>query len=192
MSDARRKVPTVPGRALDSNVQASPELGGLAQQYDALRTGKAAEAPGSASGGDRPLQGLIIFASLGMPKASLDRLVADAEKARAVLVLRGMHGGSMQATKARIQELSGARQVGWQIDPTLFERFKVSGVPTIVLIDPARPVDGQCGTAQCQQPAFSKVVGDVSIAFALSDIARRDPEFAALARRFAASLGGIR
>ena len=104
-----------------------------------------------------------------------------------------MLDGSLQKTKARIKELSGVRQVSWQIDPTLFDKFKVSGVPSFVLIDPLRPVNVACSTGQgfCQEAAFSKVSGDVSTAFALSDMARRDPSFAAVARRYAVPLGGL-
>lgn len=190
---SRPAVPVVPSRALDPGANAAPDLSQLARDYDRVRGQQAAAGnSGNASEAQpRSLQGLLIFASLGMPQASLERLVADAQATRATLVLRGVLEGSLHKTKARIVELNGQREVGWQIDPTLFDRFKVTGVPTFVLIDPARPVAGDCGTTQCQQPAFAKVAGDVTTRFALGDMARRDREFAELARRFAAPLGGL-
>lgn len=189
---AARAIPNLPPMATDPARQPPLDLSDLARDYDVMRGRRSPDAAGAADPADRQVQGLIVFASLGMPSASLERLIADAQKTRSSLVLRGMLDGSLKKTKARIQELVGDRKVGWQIDPTLFDRFKVTGVPTFVLIDPARPVSGDCGTAQCQQPSYAKVAGDVSTAFALADIARRDPEFAALARRYAAPLGGLR
>lgn len=169
------------------------DLSDLARNYEAMLKGRAAANAGK-DGADRQLGGLVIFASLGLPAASLEKLVADAARTRALIVLRGMTDGSMQKTKARIKEATGNSRVAWQIDPTLFERFKVTGVPSFVLIDPSRPVNVACSAADglCQQASFSKVTGDVPIQFALSDIARRDPEFAAIARRYAAPLGGLR
>lgn len=189
---AARAVPNLPPMATDPASQPPLDLSSLARDYDVLRGRRAAEHAGVADPADRQTQGLIVFVSLGMPRASLERLIADAHKTKSALVLRGMLDGSLQKTKARIQDLVGDRKVGWQIDPTLFDRFKVTGVPTFVLIDPARPVSGDCGTTQCQQPSYAKVAGDVSTAFALADMARRDPEFAALAGRFATPLGGLR
>ena len=169
------------------------DLSDLASNYEAMLKGRAAASAGK-DGADRQLGGLVIFASLGLPPASLEKLVADAARTRALIVLRGMTDGSMQKTKARIKEATGNLRVSWQIDPTLFERFKVTGVPSFVLIDPTRPVNVACSAADglCQEASFSKVTGDVPIQFALSDIARRDTKFAALAQRYAAALGGLR
>lgn len=189
---AARAIPNLPPMATDPASQPPLDLSNLARDYDVMRGQRSPAAAEGADPSDRQTQGLIVFVSLGMPRASLERLIADAQKTRSALVLRGMLDGSLQKTKARIQELVGDRKVGWQIDPTLFDRFKVSGVPTFVLIDPARPVSGDCGTTLCQQPSYSKVAGDVTTAFALADMSRRDPEFAVLARRFAANLGGLR
>lgn len=189
---AARAIPNLPPMATDPASQPPLDLSNLARDYDVMRGRRGADAVEGADPSDRQTQGLIVFVSLGMPRASLERLIEDAQKTRSALVLRGMLDGSLQKTKARIQELVGDRKLGWQIDPTLFDRFKVTGVPTFVLIDPARPVSADCGAAKCQQPSYSKVFGDVTTAFALADIARRDPEFAALAKRFAANLGSLR
>jgi conjugal transfer pilus assembly protein TrbC len=180
-------VPRVPSSATDTNAQQGLDLSVLAQQYEQIQRGPRGRT-GDDESAERQAKGLVVFVSLGMPQASLERLVADAERARALLVLRGMHDSSLQKTKLAIQNLLGKRQVAFQIDPTLFTKFAVTGVPTFVLIDPARPVLVACGAAQCQQPAFSKVAGDVTMAFALDKVRTLDPTFSELASRFAARL----
>lgn len=195
---ARRQVPTaaqidsavreqqgvpgvrVPAAALDLNKQSGPDLSQLAEQYEQIRRGPSSKEPE-----DRQASGMLVFVSLGMPKASLERLVADAERARATLVLRGARDLSIKKTAAAIADVMTRAKTAWQIDPSLFKRFEVQAVPTYVLIDPARPVLVACGQSQCQQAAYSKVSGDVSMAHALSLIEQNDPEFGDIARRTA-------
>lgn len=188
MQQQRRAMPQLPSApAAPSSIV--PDLAELAGQYEAIRRGRAND---GASGGERQTSGLLVFASLGMPRASLDRLVADAERASAVIVLRGVQAGSLRQTAAAIQQLLGPRKVAWQIDPSLFKRFEVSAVPAVVLIDPARPVQVACGSDSCSQPAFSKVTGDVSIGHALDAMERQDPDFSRLAALYGARLKGGR
>jgi type-F conjugative transfer system pilin assembly protein TrbC len=125
------------------------DLSTLAQQYERMRLGP--NAGGAVGAGDaerdREAKGLVAFVSLGMPAASLDRLIADAERLRAPLVLRGIPGGSIKATAERIERLNAGRKVGWQIDPAMFKRFDVRAVPAFVLVDPTRPVAVDCPAA---------------------------------------------
>lgn len=193
MEQQRGAMPKVPGTARPT-APVVPDLAELAKQYEAIRRGRADDgatgAPGAsgASGADRQASGLLVFASLGMPRASLERMVADAERVSAVIVLRGVQAGSLRQTAASIQQLLGPRKVAWQIDPSLFKRFEVSAVPAVVLIDPARPVQVACGSDTCSQPAFSKVTGDVSLGHALEAMERQDPEFSRLAALFGSRL----
>jgi conjugal transfer pilus assembly protein TrbC len=122
------------------------DLSTLAQQYERMRLGPSGASAGDAER-DREARGLVVFVSLGMPAASLDRLIADAERLRALLVLRGITGGSIKATAERIERLNAGRKVGWQIDPAMFKRFDVRAVPAFVLVDPARPVTVDCPAA---------------------------------------------
>jgi conjugal transfer pilus assembly protein TrbC len=178
-----------------ARVPASPEppggadtdLAEIAREYERRQRGDSA-ADGDEREAARLASGLLVFVSLGMPVASLEQLVADAERARAMLVLRGVQGGSLRDTARRIRDLLAGRHVPWQIDPSLFRRFAVEAVPTLVLIDPARPVLAACGLEQCQQPSFAKASGDVRLGYALAAIEREDAQFAPLARRFAARL----
>ncbi|WP_201492564.1 type-F conjugative transfer system pilin assembly protein TrbC [Rubrivivax sp. A210] len=162
----------------ESGPGAGVDLSRLAEQYEQMRRGPAAE-----SGADRVAAGLLIFVSLGMPTPSLERLVADAERVRATLVLRGVKEMSLKKTAAAITEVMGQRRVAWQIDPMLYRRFEVGAVPSFVLIDPARPMLVACGQSQCQGSAYAKLAGDVSIDHALAEIERGDADLAEVARR---------
>ncbi|MCW5632779.1 MAG: type-F conjugative transfer system pilin assembly protein TrbC [Rubrivivax sp.] len=212
--------PVVPPESMDARRAAGAiDLSTLARQYERLRLGPNAGSGDTDSDGSRgrDARGLVAFVSLAMPAASLDRLIADAQRLRAPLMLRGITEGSIRATAARIERLNAGRQVAWQIDPAMFKRFDVRVVPAFVLVDPARPVTVNCpgvpsgaapmpagvaglpiapsvADAACrpgagvQTQAFSKVTGDVSFGHALAEIERADPPFSELARRYAARL----
>lgn len=174
----------VPQAALDRERQSAPDLRGLAEQYERVRRGPDGETPA------REASGLLVFVSLGMPRASLERLIEEARRVRAVLVLRGVKDRSLTRTAAAVSELVGRDGPAWQIDPVLFRRFEVAAVPSFVLIDPARPVPVGCGDVRCQPAAFAKLQGDVSIAHALGAIAEGDPKLAGTARVLSLRLRG--
>jgi conjugal transfer pilus assembly protein TrbC len=173
-----------PAAALDPKVQGSVDLSRLAEQYEQIRRGP------SDTGQERQASGLIVFVSLGLPRPTLERLVADAERVRATLVLRGVRDRSVTKTAKIIAELIGKRAVSWQIDPALFTRFEVRAVPTFVLIDPSKPILVACNTGQCQQAAYAKVAGDVSIGHALGAIEELDRTLAGTAKAMGARLQG--
>lgn len=180
----RHAIPHVPASPVPA--ASAPDLSRLADQYERQRRAR----NGNAEPGERSASGLMVFVSLGMPPESLRRIIVDAERTRSLLVLRGVQAGSLKASAARIRDLMGEHRVAWEIDPALFKRFDIQAVPTVVLIDPARPVLVACGTDQCQRPSFTKVVGDASLGHALAAVEQADPEFAALARRYAGQLQG--
>lgn len=121
--------------------------------------------------------GLSVFVSLAMPRASLNVLVAEAERTGATLVLRGMVDRSLTQTMLAVQTLIGGRQVAWTIDPEAFARFQVEAVPVFVLTrHGARP--SGCGDDRCfAQDDFVRLAGDVSISYALDAIDRLAPQF---------------
>lgn len=133
--------------------------------------------------------GLIVFVSLSMPEATLKRLVEQAHRARARLVVRGFVDGSFRATVSRMEQLLGGRNSGFQIDPQLFANFGVSAVPTFVVVNPrSKP---SCRDGKCQSVApFASVAGDVSVDYALEYIARHDANVAASARAILARFRG--
>ncbi|KQQ44683.1 hypothetical protein ASF61_21380 [Duganella sp. Leaf126] len=132
----------------------------------------------------QPQAALFVLVSLSMPPASLDRLAAQAGKAGATLVLRGVVDGSLtktaEMTAAVIRQHPGAQ---FQIDPTLFRRFNVDQVPTFVLATPT--ARGQtCGKDCDAQGTFVRVSGDVTLDYALEHLARQaNPRFARLAEQ---------
>jgi conjugal transfer pilus assembly protein TrbC len=147
----------------------APSIAPLAEGFQAhlVEQAQGAAAPG----------GLTVFVSLSMPKASLEALVAEAERTGATLVLRGMRERSLTKTAEAVQRLIGARQVAWTIDPDAFRRFRVESVPVFVLTRAgARPK--ACGEDVClADEDYARIAGDMSIAYALDTIERLLPAY---------------
>jgi conjugal transfer pilus assembly protein TrbC len=171
---SRVPVPSAP------NVDALPkprvtqpvDLADLAKGYD--------EALGSAmpaSGLITRQPGLFIFVSFSLPERTLLRLIEQAARAQATLVMRGLVNGSLRETVAQVQRLMGDRKVSFQIDPQAFDRFSVLLAPTFVLVrGGARPSDCAAGTCFATD-AFLSVAGDVSLDYALEHFSRTTPAF---------------
>lgn len=153
---------------------------GYAGQSDAM-----AQAPGLTAG-----PGLFIFVSLTMPRATLQRLVDQAARAKAAIVIRGFANGSLRATVAQVQGLIGQRQVAIQIDPLAFDRFAISKVPSFVLVrDGTRPV--ACASGSCAPAnSFLRSTGDVSLDYALEHMQRSAPGFSPAVELFLKRLRG--
>ena len=153
---------------------------GYASQADAMT-----QAQGLATG-----PGLLVFVSLSMPRPTLQRLVGQAARAKASIVLRGFANGSLRDTVAQVQGLIGARQVAVQIDPLAFDRFAVTRVPTFVLVrDGTRPV--ACASGSCAPAdSFLRTSGDVSLDYALEHMRRSAPGFGPPADTFLKRIRG--
>ncbi|MBN9206326.1 MAG: type-F conjugative transfer system pilin assembly protein TrbC [Methylibium petroleiphilum] len=137
-------------------------------------------------GADEPR--LIVFISLSMPEATLARLVDQAARARAQLLLRGLSEESLPRTAARIRQLIGTRPVAVQIDPRAFDRYAIQRVPAFVLAR-AGGTDTACSGEQCSRSDDHVVAaGDVSLDYALDHFQRSAPAFAKDAGRFLARL----
>ena len=151
---------------------------GYASQTDAMET-----AQGLVKG-----PGLFVFVSLAMPRPTLQRLIDQAARARASVILRGLANGSLRQTVAQVQPLIGQRQVAVQIDPQAFDRFAIARVPSFVLVrDGTRPES--CAAGSCAPPeAFLRTAGDVSLDYALEHMQRAAPAFRADAAPFLARL----
>lgn len=123
--------------------------------------------------------GLIVFVSLAMPRPTLDRLLDQATRARASVVLRGFADGSLRQTVAQLQALIGTRAISIQVDPPAFDRFGIMRVPSFVLLrDGARALP--CAAGSCPPPGeHLQAAGDVSLDYALSHMQRMAPGFQA-------------
>lgn len=183
---SRVPVPSTPRiEALPQPANRTPiDLGALARGFDA-QAGQPALQPPSGPG-------LLVFISFAMPEAALARLVDQAARARASLVLRGLVDGSLSKTVTRVQGLiaglGGARQVSVQIDPQAFDRFSVTQTPTFVLVrDGAQPQS--CAAGMCfAADAYAMAAGDVSLDYALAFFQRSAPKLARDAGVFAKRL----
>ena len=153
---------------------------GYASQADAMT-----QAQGLATG-----PGLLVFVSLSMPRPTLQRLVGQAARAKASIVLRGFANGSLRDTVAQVQGLIGSRQVAVQIDPLAFDRYAVTRVPTFVLVrDGTRPV--ACASGSCAPAdSFLRTSGDVSLDYALEHMRRSAPGFGPPADTFLKRIKG--
>jgi conjugal transfer pilus assembly protein TrbC len=127
------------------------------------------------------VSGLLVFVSLGMPAETLDRIVDQARRYHARLVLRGLKNRSIKQTATQVREILHNRPVSWLIDPKAFTRFAVDSVPAFVLVDPNFPMPMGCEGTQCPGTSFSKLTGDVSTEFALREMAAADPQLGPLA-----------
>jgi len=196
---APERLATQPPRAIPriaphTSIQPAPstlgniDIAAMARQGAALTTPQAADNGASA---------LRIFITLDMPRGSLKRLVDQATRSGATLVLRGLKKQSMRQTLAEVGELIETRRVSWVIDPDAFTRFHVSHAPTFVLALTDQPMQGMPGLGAvpdlprcsgggsgsgCTSPAldatYLSISGDVSLDYALDAMARRNPEAA--------------
>ncbi len=71
---------------------------------------------------------LLVFVSFSMPEASLKPLAQQVRQSGGKLVFRGLVNGSF---KQMSEKLKGLGEEVW-IDPTLFERYQITAVPTFV------------------------------------------------------------
>jgi conjugal transfer pilus assembly protein TrbC len=151
------------------------EIEALARQGASLTTARTASATASAT--------LRVFVTLAMPRASLQRLIDQAERSGATLVLRGLRNQSMRQTLAEVSALLGTRRVAWQIDPQAFEQHDVQVAPTFVLtLSNKGEGSPSCTATTCAVTApFVAVAGDVSLDYALDHLARRNPQAAGAA-----------
>lgn len=188
-SDAQLRPAPVPGRlhidALPQPRTTTPiDLEALAKGY-ASQGDATNQAQGLATG-----PGLLVFVSLSVPQPTLQRLIEQAARAKASVLIRGLAGGSLRQTVTQVQSLVGDRQVAVQIDPQAFDRFAITRVPSFVLIrDGTRPVS--CPSGTCAPPeGFVRTAGDVSLDYALEHIQRAAPRFSQDAAGFLKRLKG--
>lgn len=167
----RVPVPAAPRiDALPKPVTDAPlDLEALARGFDG-QTGKPALGPNAGPA-------LLVFISFAMPEATLTRLVEQASRAQASLVLRGLVDGSLVRTVSRVQQLIGTRKVAVQIDPQAFDRYAVAKTPAFVLVRDG--TQGQpCTSGLCVPgDAFVMAAGDVSLDYALAFFQRSAPAF---------------
>ena len=133
---------------------------------------------------------IYIAVSLSMPKASLRQLARDAEKAQAVLVIRGLLDGSFTKTQAALKGVFvEGEPAGLIIDPRVFQQYHVERVPSFIsATDEVQPCDEGI---DCNRPdvPFDVVRGNVSLAQALHLLADKGTVAPDVARRALSRMG---
>lgn len=143
------------------------DLEAISKGFD-LQNGAQAAAMTSGKAGPK----VLIFVSFAMPEPTLQRLVDQAARAGAALVLRGLVNGSIRATVTRMQALIGSRRVAVQIDPEAFDRHGITRTPTFVLVMDDAGAEA-CPSRLCGASAqFVKVAGDVTLGYAMQYLSR--------------------
>ncbi|SPR07746.1 TrbC family F-type conjugative pilus assembly protein [Orientia tsutsugamushi] len=100
----------------------------------------------------------FIFVSFSMSDEALKSYFADSQKAGAQLVMRGLINNSFTQTKNKTMELG----ISFDIDPSLFEKYKVDVVLVIVIDDKKRGLT-------------KKLTGHISLAVALEIMNENTP-----------------
>lgn len=175
----QRNAATQPGQNNFPNV-ATPEISNIDIQALAKRYEWRADA--------RKMDDLMIFVSFSMPTESLKRIVAQARKVGASVVLNGFKENSLQKTAMAIKDL-GEMGGNVLINPNAFVKYKVQVVPVVVLVkaDAIDQVDNQ----GCALPdTYISVAGDVSLDYSLEEIGKQDSRFAELSQRYYRQLKG--
>ena len=120
---------------------------------------------------------VYVFASFSMPDASLKSLIRQGELTSTPIVFRGLVDNSIEATMRAVHSLykEGEKpESGAVIDPTLFQRFAIDQVPTVVVAEKAAVA---CTPTDCPIPEHVKIAGDVPLRYALDRIALAKPQF---------------
>lgn len=87
-----------------------------------------------ASQKDKPQQGAVYFISFSIPEVGLKRMLGEARRYGIPATLRGMRDNDLKATAEAVLSLvkDGVTD-GVQIDPTLFTKYDIRSVPTLVV-----------------------------------------------------------
>lgn len=77
---------------------------------------------------------ILVFVSFSMPRSALVSILKQSQKHNAEIILRGLKENSLPKTVAEISNLikESKVQAGFQIDPNLFDEYKIEKVPAIV------------------------------------------------------------
>lgn len=160
------------------------DLEAISKGFD-LQTGAPAMPAPAGKAGPK----VLIFVSFAMPEATLQRLLDQAARAGATLVLRGLVNGSIRDTVTRMQALIGDRRVAVQMDPEAFDRYAVTRTPTFVLAMD-RAATELCPSRGCSPTLqFTKIAGDVTLEYAMRYLTR---DFGGTPDRSADSQGSAR
>ena len=139
---------------------------------------------------DRPNTAeVLVFMSLAVPEAGWAQWAAQAARAGAPLVLRGVLPAGLRATAAEVGRRLDGHEAGVAVDPRLFELFGVERVPAVVAVPGGVPACASRGCSDDAPPPFDAVAGNIGLAAALEAIAAEGDAGRETARRHLERLG---
>lgn len=126
-------------------------------RVDTLQRG-IAQQQAAQGNGDKPAFPAIYFVSLGIPKEGLLPMLQDAHRYGIPATLRGLINNDMRQTASMMFELSKEdKNIGVQIDPTLYSDYGIKAVPALVVTCPGHS-DVIRGSLPLKQ-ALEKIAG---------------------------------
>lgn len=134
---------------------------------------------------------LMVFVSTSMPQQALKRIIRETSAAGGIVVFRGFPGSSGKAFIAAISKVVEKQDqfASIGIDPRLFRTFDVDAVPTYVVASTDyTPCDGL--TCRADPPPFDRMVGNVTLRYALETFVEDNGPGALIARTALRNLGG--
>ena len=140
---------------------------------------------------------VLVFMSLSIPRESWRQWAAQAERAGAPLVLRGVLAGeergqmgSLRKTAHEVGVRLDGHDVGVAIDPRLFRLFGVERVPAVAVVPGGVPACASRGCSADPPPPHDLVGGNIGLVAALEAIADEGGPGREAARRFLVRLRG--
>jgi len=123
---------------------------------------------------------ILIFISASMPEKAIENYMTSSARIDAALVLRGFINNSLADTRKYLGKLitgisneTTPVEPTILIDPTLYERFEVGSVPSIVVTE--SQIKPCLNLQNCPVPVYHKVGGDIALSWALDYISRQIP-----------------
>lgn len=117
---------------------------------------------------------LMIFVSFSMSEKSLRQYLAEGQKIKASLLLRGLVNNSLTATVKKIHNVIQRRNGGFSIDPIAFEKLHIRKVPAIVLFNQAGLICLNTQNCIPDPSDYDILYGNVTLDYALSQFANGD------------------
>ncbi|WP_373634740.1 type-F conjugative transfer system pilin assembly protein TrbC [Yoonia sp. SS1-5] len=128
--------------------------------------------------------GVFLFASFSIPDPSLKVYLQEADRLGVPVVFNGFVQNSVAETEIRVHALYEDESIsnGFIIDPTLFDRFDVTAVPTLISTTVDLDVCETSGCADDATPPHDRVAGNIPLVSLLDIIAKGNADHAAPAR----------
>jgi conjugal transfer pilus assembly protein TrbC len=133
---------------------------------------------------------VYVAVSLTMPPQALRQLAKEARAAGAVVVIRGLVGGSFQKTLVAAKGAFDQNSLsGVAIDPQVFRAFEVTRVPTFIVAKaPVEPCNGlDCDSKPTPN---DRLAGNISLAEAMRLVAAKGQVAPDVARKALERMGG--